>query len=200
MLNRHRTPVTLVPLLFSAAAYAQPATTATDAPVGSATGTALEIRLQTGDVPLSDGSSMPVTEGGAFLGYHWPRMTIGVGVAFRRVASSAPSSFGTVATTTAVVLPGAQFSLARASDGRVELFGAIDAGLGRTWFSASGGSPAAPIRSVRLQIGPGFRFWASPSFAVGASTGLRYEYFGDVGTRAMSITTWTTSLHLTAVF
>ena len=199
-------PAVLV-LLAPAAALAQPTAGAT----GPATGLAVELRIDTTDFVIDDDLALPGTDAGLFIGYQMPRIAVGVGLDLGRIAqtTSFDGTDETAATTSFLISPGARATLVRSADGRTELLGSVDLGLGRT--SRSTNDPDSedpePVTRLRLQAGPGVRYWVSPSFAVGATGGLRYDRLSvevddgvDTSSASLATTSLFTSFQLTGVF
>ncbi|HVV83421.1 MAG TPA: hypothetical protein VHE35_10135 [Kofleriaceae bacterium] len=179
-----------------------------------AAGVAIELRLESSD-GLRDSdfpATLPAVGGAIFLGYAMPRLTIGLGLDLERTNSSWSDGVtdSSYTTTDFIVMPGARISLARAADGRTELLGSADVGYGQMSVSSSPseGDDPEPVDHWRVQAGPALRYWVSPSFALGATTGIRHDSLGQntplgngtSSSDSRSVTSIYTSLNLTGVF
>ena len=188
---------------------AAPAIAAAESPAG-ASGFAFELRMDAVDLAVDDDFMLPGTDAGLFLGYHTGSVTVGVGLDLGRFSQS--QSFdgneSSMAVTTFLVAPGVRLPLARAADGRTELLLSGDLGLGQTSMSDDDdGDEPDPVFRLRVQAAPALRYWVTPSFAVGATTGVRYdrqsisnEEAGVESSAAIATTSLFTSLQLTGVF
>lgn len=179
----------------------------------TATGFALEMRLSTDQVQIDSNSFLPVMDTGLFIGHHGGKLTIGVGVELSRITSAASFNGGagpmdqSTSFTSILVMPGLRGTLARSSDQKTELMGAVDIGYGASWSSSSDSmaSDSPTISHFRAQVGPGLRYWVSRSFAVGGIGGLRYDRQSrdstdGTATQSLSNTSVYGSLSLTGVF
>jgi hypothetical protein len=156
--------------------------------------------------------SVNALQGGVFFGYKISRVIVGLGFDLSRVAigsstSGLPNSDTSFAQTAILFTPGIRVAIVRSSDQRVELFGQFDIGFGTTVNEQSPGN--APSNNnlliVVYDIGPGVRFWAHPSFAVGALAGLNGDFSFTsrnvaVGPLPGMTTTQKNSTGLTSIF
>jgi hypothetical protein len=172
-------------------------------------GFALEIHLETAQLVIGNNSTLPATQAGVFLGHRGPGLTYGVGFEFGRVGQSSDSgstSSGSSATSV-LVMPGIRVPIAQVADGRTELLGQVDAGYGASWTSSDAGMDPPSVQHLRAQLGLGLRHWVTPAFAIGATSGLRYDRFsesmdagGTTSSQAATNTALITSLQMTGVF
>jgi hypothetical protein len=143
-------------------------------------------------------------QGGFMLGYKISRVTVGLGLELTRVAvgSGGTNMSDTSSADTAFELvPGVRVAIFRSPEKRVEMYGALDIGLGTTAHEQSTGGNATPSSRTLLvtyRIGPGVRFWAHPQFALGGLVGVEGDFvFQRMGDTGM---TMTTSTGLTSIF
>lgn len=186
------------------------AVAAEDSPA-AASGFALEVRLETAQLAVDSSSILPTTQAGLFLGHRSPSIMLGVGLEIGRVTSSSddPAAGSTsVSSNLVLVMPGLRAVLARSQDQRTEMIAELDVGYGVNWTSRDPDLDMDDTPSTghfRAQAAPGIRYWVAPAFAIGATTGLRYDRFGREGTTgtasmALSIAALFGSLQLTGVF
>ncbi len=172
-------------------------------------GVSLELSLSNEPIPIGEEIlSLGMLQGGLFLGYRTGRVTVGLGLDVDRLSASTSSDFGEDSTslTEIVVMPGIRVTATSSADGRVESFVQADLGFGKTFFNDDdGGNDDESYSRITYQFGPGFRYWLHPQFAVGASAGLRGNFFKrtndiDRFESSTGITAVYTSLQLTGVF
>ncbi|MRG96188.1 hypothetical protein [Polyangium spumosum] len=189
--------VSLAALLVAEAASAQTVDPpAAGRPVNS--GFALQTSLISTPLLIGDDDLLgfPSFEGGLTVGYKFDRFVIGIGFDFSNWSDT--STFQSVDPNTGqeieatrtrrlysfVVAPEFQFALARSSDRRAELFGAVSVGLG-TWDAvttrdpepAPGPVPNDDLRlRVRWRAAPGVRYWVHPHVAMSLVTGISGNY------------------------
>lgn len=130
--------------------------------------------------------------GTLFAGYKMDRFIFGLGFlidhsgARNKLVSPAGESSQTVDYTSFLFTPGVQIAALRAAQGRLELYGSAQFGLGRSFVSRSN-NPELPgdvlatydNSNFRLnyQIGPGLRFYFIPQFALQLTTGVSGDHF-----------------------
>src|SRR5579871_2438997 len=121
-------------------------------------------------------------QGGFFVGYKFGRVIAGMGFDILRIAggTSTNGQDTSTAQTSILFIPGVTVAALRSADGRVELFGELDFGIGTTFNSQSpppmGNQPSTSNVGIFYQIGPGLRFWATPNFAFGGMVGLAGDF------------------------
>jgi outer membrane receptor protein involved in Fe transport len=150
------------------------------APTESRPNFAFEARLETSLFAVDDDVAISSTQPGIFFGHHARRFTLGVGFNFSRIARSMSMTgmFDTDAASSVIqIVPGARIVLARTEDTRTEAMAQLDVGYGLVITSSPSGStdPGPSIRLLRFQLGPAIRHWITPTFAIGATAGLRYD-------------------------
>jgi len=142
-----------------------------------------------------DGTSATGTNGVAgtlFAGYKLDRYIFGLGFSVDHVgvkttmASPSGESTQVVDGTSFLISPGAQIAALRAAAGRLELYGSVQFGLGRSFFSRKN-NPELPGDvlatydnsnfHLNYQIGPGLRFYFIPQFALQLTTGLQGDHY-----------------------
>ncbi len=182
-----------------------------DATAAAKPGVALELSLGTDAVPIGETATLGMVKGGLFLGYRTERVTIGLGLDVDRVSTSRSIPGDPAdddASTELVIMPGIRVTATRSADGRVESFVQADLGYGKIFVSEDGESDDDTSYSrITYQLGPGFRYWLHPQFAVGASAGLRGDIFNvsedsefDSYEYSTGVTAIYSSLQLTGVF
>ncbi|MSP58785.1 MAG: hypothetical protein EXR72_00305 [Myxococcales bacterium] len=179
-----------------------------------ASGFAVELHLGTQVASLGSDASgslvqLGVLQGGIFAGYKIQRVIVGLGFDIQRGASGT-SMTGTADTSrsaTAILLsPGVRIAILRSADQRVELFGQVDLGFGRTFDDQTpppmGLQPERSNFQFAYDVGPGLRYWLHPQFALGALTGLRgdFGWLTTTTTAGTTTSTRTTSSGITSVF
>lgn len=201
-------PVPVAPVI---AAQPPPTQLATPAPIEAVTtGFALEVRVETGLMEISNNYTVPAMAAGFFLGYRSRPFTVGVGFDFsRRSQTQSPATADSETSATSILaMPGIRFVLARTGDARTELLGQVDVGYGVTIRSGANGADFPNQNRARAQVGPSLRHWVTPSFAIGGTAGIRYEVskvtidFGSGRTSesSTSISGLFASLQMTGVF
>jgi hypothetical protein len=174
-------------------------------------GFALELNIGTHVVDFTavgTTATIGLISGGFFAGYKIDRFIFGLGFDLGRVASnnSSPGSDTSQAETSFFFVPGVRVAIFRSQDQRVDLFGQFDLGLGTVVNEESpkptGTQPDVTRFRLNYNIGPGVRFWAHPSFAIGALVGVHGDYAYNkttvtVGTVSQSTSTSST---ITAIF
>lgn len=145
-----------------------------------ATGGVLELHLGTAQTLIDDDSALTGSKAGLFIGRRGGAVTFGVGLELLRLAQSTEyggTSNGRSATQV-LIMPGIRFTTKRSRDRRVEIFGEIDLGLGKTFWSYDDADfDPPPNHKIVYQLAPGLRYWAHPKLAIGAVAGLRGEFF-----------------------
>ena len=102
-------------------------------------------------------------------------------------------------------VPGVEVAALKSADGKVELYGELDIGLGRTVSSQTpdpmGPQPDRSNFHLTYLIGPGLRYWVVPQFGVGALAGLHGDFdyqsqtvMGGMGSISSSNTSLVTSV------
>jgi hypothetical protein len=139
------------------------------------TGIAAEVHLGSRFAVLGGGigigAPVDALTGGLFAGYKIDRIVIGLGFDFFGYwAGTGGGSSNDVAF---LVTPGIRAALVRSSDGRVELTGQADLGFGHTFVSGAAGTSNF---EVRVDAGPGLRYWVHPQLAVTALGGVDVDY------------------------
>ena len=142
-----------------------------------------------------DDSGPSGVPGGLFgqmmVGYRFSRFLVGLGFSIGHLGNSATYVSGarkstvTRADTSFQFAPTIQIDVLRSRDGRVELFGAFQIGLGTT-VTRRNNDPDVPdaylptpdARNFQLsyQVGPGLRWWARPQFALSLSAGFSGDH------------------------
>jgi hypothetical protein len=179
---------------------------ATAEPTDRAAGFAFELRLDAADVAIDEDFMLPGTDAGLFLGWHTGSATFGLGLDLGRMSQTQEfdGNESSMAVTTFLVSPGVRVPIARAADGRTELLLSGDIGLGQTSLSDDDeGDEPEPVFRLRVQAAPALRYWVTPSFAVGATTGIRYDrqsISDDDSSASFATTSLFSSLQLTGVF
>jgi len=142
-----------------------------------------------------DDSSPTAAPGGLFgqlmVGYRFSRFLVGLGFSIGHLGNSATYVSGghrsTVnrADTSFQFAPTVQVDVLRSRDGRVELFGAFQIGLGTTITRRSNDptvpdaylpTPDAKNLQLSYQVGPGLRWWARSQFALSLSAGFSGDH------------------------
>jgi hypothetical protein len=195
------------------------APTASDAPAWTHdVGLLLEVSLDRAravaayDASTGGVRESPAPAGTLFAGYQGRRWSFGVGLELARTVDRFEDAFTTaeMTATTFGILPGLRVALGHASDGRAELLGIVDVGLGETRFSQSGsGVEDLVYQRFRLQFGPGLRYWVARSVAIGVSGLIRHDrmrnevddsFNGNTRVGETTHTDLVTSLNLAGVF
>jgi hypothetical protein len=142
----------------------------------------------------ADGNNTPsqtALQGGIFGGYKKGRLLFGLGFDISnfdtevRFSDGVNSSKALVSNTGFLFSPGAQYSIVRSADGRVEMLGAAQLGLGSI-VSRTARDPELPpelqivddSRTFYLQykLAPGLRVWALPQLAFNLLTGVSGDH------------------------
>lgn len=130
--------------------------------------------------------------GSLFAGYKIDRFFVGLGFSIGHIGNSTRylggtlgESSGSVGSTSFLLGPGVEIAALRSKDRRVELYGTLRFGFGKTVFSETH-EPTLPDNymsdrdetnfALNYQVGPGLRFWAHPQFAFTASSGLNGDH------------------------
>ena len=129
--------------------------------------------------------------GQIMVGYRFSRFLVGLGFSIGHLGNSATYVAGahkstvTRADTSFQFAPTIQIDALRSRDGRVELFGAFQMGLGTT-ITRRSNDPTIPEAylptpdshnfQLSYQIGPGLRWWARPQFALSLSAGFSGDH------------------------
>lgn len=204
-------PSPVVPVALPPPAPPQSTVVAPEPEQNVSTGLALEIRLDTAQVQIASDAAIPGLAAGIFVGHRGRSLTIGVGFDVGRINQS-QSAAGTTSesnATTVLVIPGVRFVLARTADAKTELLGQVDVGYGVTIRRAAvSGMDPPNVGRLRGQAGPSLRHWITPSFAIGATAGIRYDRSsltsdnggGMTSDSSFAITSLFSSLHMTGVF
>jgi hypothetical protein len=128
-------------------------------------------------------------DNGVFVGGRTETGAIwGVGGSFsadRLSGNFAPSTSGSWGIS---IYPGAKLVLARAAHGRVDLVGDLDLGFTKYYVSDHTASSVSDGYGVWANVGPGLRFWMTPSLAISYSalldviwrTGRKSQVPGEV--------------------
>lgn len=171
-------------------ASAQPGDTAGAAPSPEAPAAAndrgwlLELRYQQADtIEIFDNFGtpirMPEPQGAIFAGYQHRRWSFVLGLELARSSWQPDDTTGAVgiAHSTYFLVPGVRVALGRSGDGRGELIGIFDLGFGESTRADDNGFDAddLTIDRLKLQVGPGVRYWFGSSFAIGASALIRHS-------------------------
>ena len=142
-----------------------------------------------------DDSGPTGVPGGLFgqimVGYRLNRLLVGLGFSIGHIGSSATYVAGAKKSTVSrgdtgfLFSPTVQFDILRSRDGRVELFGGLQFGVGTTVTRRSN-DPEVPdaylpdpdARNFQLsyQVGPGLRWWARSQFALSLSAGFSGDH------------------------
>jgi hypothetical protein len=178
--------------LVPAVATAQPGDTAGGAPPPDAPATSsaydrgwlLEVRYQQADrIEIRDsfGGIIPAPEpqGALFAGYQHRRWSFVLGLELARRNWDPDENTGAVglSETTFFLVPGVRVALGRSTDGRAEAIAIFDLALGESSFVSDNDveSDDISIDRLKLQVGPGVRYWFGSSFALGASALIRHS-------------------------
>ncbi len=157
---------------------------AVDQPVASATvrngadedRTALAIELGT------NGFASGALEGGLFLGARTSGgIIIGAMLDYRSSSVTIHPGTDTITNASSAVRfgAGARFTFLRSADHRVELVGAVDAGIVYATAETTGISDAS-ASGLTIAAGPGLRFWVHEQIAIGYLARLRFTHLsGD---------------------
>ncbi|HUQ02003.1 MAG TPA: hypothetical protein VM261_05870 [Kofleriaceae bacterium] len=180
------------------------------------TGLLLEVRFEGARSnrlynPWSGTTEAPEPRGALFAGYQLRRWSFGVGLELARttVSTDDDSTSDDAVQSTFGILPGARVSIGRSRDGRAELLGVFDLGLGESRFVQNNGGEDLVYERFRLQLGPGVRYWLASAFALGATAVIRHDRWRNVVEDAFSgneivsesaNTDLVTSLNVTGVF
>jgi hypothetical protein len=191
--------ISMLLCLTSSAALAQSESAA------KASGAWFELGYSHRILAIDDDFVFTVPQGGFFAGYKFGPISAGMGIELARLSAS--RSFGDFeaedSITQVLFLPGVRYAFLGSADGRVELYGQLDLGLGKVYLNDDGDfDPDEPTRLV-YQLGPGVRYWVHPQFGFGAVAALRGESVSldrnDFST-TQTTTTITTTFQLTGVF
>jgi hypothetical protein len=128
---------------------------------------------------------------GARLGGDLGHVTVGGSFDFTTSSTSTPAATptgtGATASTSAFALGiGARYTLASANEGRVDLFGAADAGV--VYAGMSMGSTSANASGFTLAAGPGLRLWIFDHLALGYVARLRLTHLAGSNTAPTTTT------------
>lgn len=190
----------------------------------AATGFAIELGLETVVLPqtnVSGGSTVdiPLVAPTLFLGYRLRRITLGIGLDLIRVDQSTSQTMATTTTTTDMsltnieVAPGIRVVALESADHKTELLGVLDLGYiaQSTGGTANNAGMSQPTASEYIvQGGVGLERWLAPSFAIGATAGIRYDLTtvpestnglppGTSGSQSVSTTAMFAAFQITAV-
>jgi hypothetical protein len=154
---------------------------------------------------IEDEFAFTLPQGGFFAGYKLGPMAAGLGIELLRLSASA--RFGDFeadqSMTQILFLPGVRYAFAGSADGRVELFGQLDLGLGKSFQADSNDTDFVEPTRLVYQLGPGLRYWVHPQFALGATAILRGErqsFSEDTFSVSLMTTSIITNFQLTGVF
>lgn len=142
----------------------------------------------------ADGSNTPsqsAMQGGIFGGYKKGRVLFGLGFDISnfdtevRYSDGTNTAKGIVSNTGFLFSPGAQFSIVRSADQRVELIGAAQVGLGSI-IRRNVQDPELPVEQqvvrdesnfyLQYKLAPGLRVWALPQLAFNLLTGISGDH------------------------
>jgi hypothetical protein len=144
----------------------------------------LEVRYQQADTleiinAIGTPIQVPEPQGAIFAGYQRRRWSFVLGLELARQSWRPDAATAAVAYawTTFFLVPGARVTLGRSADGRGELVGILDVGVGESRHTDDDGASDddETLDRVKLQFGPGVRYWFASSFAVGASALIRHS-------------------------
>lgn len=189
-LTSRRACLAAVLVFVPALASAQPGDTVGAAPppevpvAADERGWLLEVRYQEADpmeiVDAFGGTiRMPEPRGAIFAGYQHRRWSFVVGLELARQTWEPDETSGSspIAHTTYFLVPGLRVALGRSGDGRAEVIAIFDLGLGESSRATDNGidDDELTIDRLKLQVGPGVRYWFGSSFALGASALIRHS-------------------------
>jgi hypothetical protein len=148
-----------------------------DEAAGAQGETALAIELGT------SGFASGTLQGGLFLGARMsPDFILGGSLDFAStsVSVSQPMASATISSTSFRLAPGVRYTFVRASDGRVDLYGAGEAGVvymsGDAVASGSTQSVSGSAFGFTLAAGPGLRIWIFDHLAIGYAALARLSH------------------------
>jgi hypothetical protein len=126
------------------------------------------------------GPASGALQGGLFLGGRLSRqLVLGAGIDIEHTSVDITTG-GSLSSTTFTLSPGVRYTFASTNDGRVDIFGAGDAGIVYTSADVVN-DPSMPAQSAStfgftLAAGPGLRVWIFDHLAVGYLARLRFTH------------------------
>ncbi len=165
------TPTVVTLMLSSLPALADEPLGVVRAEASQGSGFAMQMRLGTQVLAFSGSYGLGGLSGGFLAGYKTGRVVLGLGLDFQRMTLAGSGPYATSSTSTGVLLvPSISIAGLRAADGRVEMFGQLDVGVGAVISDYSN------LVRFTYKAGPGLRYWVSPNFGVSALAHVSGEH------------------------